>query len=291
MLAPRHGHAAAHQVVILAGKSSNATSAMNHARTSGLLVPDAVLIFLGMPFQTDGEQAGKLAQERDAVMTESEWLACTDPQPMLALVHGKRKLRLFAVGCCRRLFPMFSALQVDEVVEAADQYTDGCIGRRRLRAIWNDIFCQTMPYRYFSPEWHARRAVVNLILGYCLKHRPRPMAMNDVTSAIVKGRARWWHPLRRRKIRTEERSARAHLLRDIFGNPFRPSAFDPSWRTPQVVALGQEIYDNRAFDCLPELADALAKAGCENADILAHCRGPGPHVRGCWVTDLILGKE
>ena len=80
------------------------------------------------------------------------------------------------------------------------------------------------------------------------------------------------------------------LLRDIFGNPFRPVAVDPEWLTSTVVALARGVYDDRAFDRLPILADALQDAGCEDADILAHCRGDGPHVRGCWVVDLMLGK-
>jgi hypothetical protein len=81
------------------------------------------------------------------------------------------------------------------------------------------------------------------------------------------------------------------LLRDIFGNLFRPVTLDPTWPTPTVVGLAQTIYDNRAFDRLPELADALEGAGCTNADVLDHCREQGEHVRGCWVVDLILGKE
>jgi hypothetical protein len=83
----------------------------------------------------------------------------------------------------------------------------------------------------------------------------------------------------------------AGFLRDIFANPFRPAAFDPAWRTPIVRRLAEAIYDERAFDRLPILADALEEAGCANADILSHLRGPGPHVQGCWVLDLVLGKE
>ena len=81
------------------------------------------------------------------------------------------------------------------------------------------------------------------------------------------------------------------ILHDLFGNPFRPVAIDPSWRMPAVVNLAETIYEHRAFDCLPLLAGALEEVGCRNAELLAHCRGPGPHVRGCWVVDLILGKE
>jgi hypothetical protein len=85
--------------------------------------------------------------------------------------------------------------------------------------------------------------------------------------------------------------APAELLRDIFGNPFRPVTADPSWLTSTVVALARGIYDDRAFDRLPILADALQDAGCDHADILAHCRSDDPHARGCWVVDLLLGKE
>jgi hypothetical protein len=82
----------------------------------------------------------------------------------------------------------------------------------------------------------------------------------------------------------------AHL-RDIFGNPFRPVTADPSWLTTTVVTLATGIYADRAFDRLPILADALQDTGCDNADVLDHCRAPGPHVRGCWVIDLLLSKS
>jgi len=88
-----------------------------------------------------------------------------------------------------------------------------------------------------------------------------------------------------------ERAAQAERIRDIFGNPFRPVAFSPSWRTDTAVTLAQQMYDSREFGAMPILADALQDAGCDSADVLDHCRGPGPHVRGCWVVDLVLGKE
>ncbi|OAI55152.1 hypothetical protein AYO44_00105 [Planctomycetaceae bacterium SCGC AG-212-F19] len=77
----------------------------------------------------------------------------------------------------------------------------------------------------------------------------------------------------------------------IFGSlPYRSVAVDPAWRTGNVVALAQTIYDERPFDRMPILADALEDAGCTSADVLDHCRQPGEHVRGCWVVDLLLGK-
>jgi hypothetical protein len=81
------------------------------------------------------------------------------------------------------------------------------------------------------------------------------------------------------------------LLHDIFGNPFRPVAFDPAWRTDTAVALARQMYESRDFGAMPILADALQDAGCDSADVLDHCRGLGPHVRGCWVVDLVLGKS
>ncbi|MCE9561742.1 MAG: hypothetical protein K8U57_06765 [Planctomycetes bacterium] len=74
--------------------------------------------------------------------------------------------------------------------------------------------------------------------------------------------------------------------------PFRPVSFDPVWRTSDVVAIATGIYDCRDFSAMPILADALQEAGCDNDDVLNHCRDAnGVHVRGCWVADLILGKS
>jgi hypothetical protein len=89
----------------------------------------------------------------------------------------------------------------------------------------------------------------------------------------------------------EARQCELHLLRDIFGNPFRPVAINHEWLTSTVVALASRMYDTRDFTPMAILADAIQDAGCENDDILTHCRGDGPHVRGCWVVDGVLGKE
>jgi len=91
-----------------------------------------------------------------------------------------------------------------------------------------------------------------------------------------------------------ERATQAAILRDIFGNPLRQVAVDPfwlSWNGGTVVKLAQGIYDERAFDRLPILADALEDAGCDSDDILTHLRGPGPHYRGCWCLDRLLNKS
>ncbi len=88
-----------------------------------------------------------------------------------------------------------------------------------------------------------------------------------------------------------EKNNQSDWLRDIFGNPFHPVAFSPSWRTSTAVALASQMYESREFGAMPILGDALQDTGCDSADILDHCRGPGPHVRGCWVVDLVLDKE
>ncbi len=88
-----------------------------------------------------------------------------------------------------------------------------------------------------------------------------------------------------------EQTAQSRLVEDIFGNPFRPTAFDPEWRTSTVVSLARGIYEERAFDRMPILADSLQDAGCDNDTILSHCRGQEQHVRGCWVVDAALNKE
>jgi hypothetical protein len=81
------------------------------------------------------------------------------------------------------------------------------------------------------------------------------------------------------------------LLRCIVGNPFRPVTGTPAWQTSTVKHLAEAIYDERAFDRLPILADALEDAGCNQADFLCHLRGGGEHCRGCWPLDLALGRE
>ena len=89
-------------------------------------------------------------------------------------------------------------------------------------------------------------------------------------------------------------TTQVHLIRCLFGNPSRQDQVEAEWlrwNDGAVVKLAQSIYDQRAFEDLPILADALEEAGCDNPAFLDHCRGEGPHALGCWVLDLILGYE
>src|SRR5262249_38408083 len=89
----------------------------------------------------------------------------------------------------------------------------------------------------------------------------------------------------------------ADILREVIGNPFRPVTLDPAWQSPAIVSLAQAAYDDRLMPSgefsparLAVLSDALEEAGAP-AVLLEHLRAPGPHVRGCFALDLILGKS
>jgi hypothetical protein len=92
-------------------------------------------------------------------------------------------------------------------------------------------------------------------------------------------------------ISRREKSQQSALVHDIVGNPFRPLSCQSSWLTSTVTPLARAVYEGRHFEDMPILADALEDAGCDNADVLSHCRQPGEHVRGCWVVDMLLGKQ
>ena len=236
-------------------------------------------------------------------MTEVEWLACANPTPMLwfgADGSGERKTRLFAVACCRRIWNLLLDLRSKSAIEAAEQIAEGlrCSG---------DPWSDAMNARTIQPTRkakHAANAAAFSIDGSHLLNLQKSQQYKVVFSANVAAwEAAWavgdedWVPADdltagRDYNRTEaERTVQARLLRDIFGNPFRPVLVDPAWLTTTVAGLAQSIYDDRAFDRLPILADALEDAGCTNVDMLNHCRLPGEHVRGCWVVDLLLGKK
>jgi hypothetical protein len=94
-----------------------------------------------------------------------------------------------------------------------------------------------------------------------------------------------------REFEAELEADHTAFLRDIFGNPFRTVAFSTEWRTTTVVLLAKLMYESMDFSTMPILADALQDAGCDNEDMLNHCRQTGEHVRGCWVVDLVLGES
>jgi hypothetical protein len=216
-------------------------------------------------------------------MTEQEWLACTDPTPMLEFLRGKisdRKLRLFAVACCRRVWDLLEYDASRRAVEVAERYADGLSGTDELRAT---VELAAGPARTAAgaDAWTAARDTAAAVVDAVYEHAswPPDWAQGLIASQLAKN----------------ETGAQAALLRDILGNLFGPLvALDGAVlanRGGAVWQLAAAIYEGRHFKEVSTLADLLEEAGCTGAGLLDHLRGPGPHVRGCWVLDLLLGKE
>ncbi|HYT92794.1 MAG TPA: hypothetical protein VEL76_29020 [Gemmataceae bacterium] len=265
------------------------------------------------------------------ITTEAEWLACDDPSSMLRRARfrfARRKSRLFAVACCRRIWDLLVDERSRRAVEVAELHADGVANDEELGAVAvaagaaHDEMFQLVGKLGACLEWaatfvaeanpcHAARSVSWAAATprayeirtprpegwYDFDYRPCTVTRRSVPSALNSGQ---WEvrDLEQSMATGAERPIQAALIRCVFGNPFRPVSVDPAWLTPPVVHLAQAAYEQRT---LPEgsldttlltiLADALEEAGCTNADILTHLRGPGPHVRGCWPIDLILRKK
>lgn len=258
-------------------------------------------------------------------MTEAEWNTATDPQPMLEFLRGKvsdRKLRLFAVACCRRIWHL-QVKEGQQSLEVAEQFADGYVGEKRLCLAmsatdngpgqdvqggrltatyaahlacmypWNRNYSALDPdkvsrfaagavYRtLYDAATIDHKQIIQMGLGAGERMIPAQMACNNAKELVANAD----------EIIAAERTAHAHLLRDILSNLFRPVTFDAACLTPTVTSLATAIYEERVFNRLPLLADALEDSGCSNQEVLSHLRGGGEHTRGCWPVDLLLGKE
>jgi hypothetical protein len=220
-------------------------------------------------------------------MTEAEWLACEEPDPMLNLPscrRSDRKLRLFAVACCERIWHLIPTEPSRRCVEVARRLADGLekLGERRaaVKAAMGDS--DTTPAAACVGATSAHEAAVRTA-----DHAAIAVAKERFPELYESGeRIPEWF-----KVVGCEWIAQCGLLREIFGNPFRPVTINPTWRTSDVMLLARGIYDDRAFDRMPILADALQDAGCDSDDILNHLRDANAsHVRGCWALDLVLGN-
>jgi hypothetical protein len=235
-------------------------------------------------------------------MTEEEWLANSESGSMLSFLQGEiirlvddlptqeardqilaflqcpstRKLRLFACWCCRRIWNELIDVRSRSAVELTERFVDGLATQEELSA----ANLSAITARNVIRGNHIRRIAANAACS---------ASVFEITEAASES-AVVVNSLEDIPVFEDARVEHAHLLRCIFGNPFRPVALDPEWHNSTVVQLAQGIYADRAFDRLPILADALQDAGCDHPDVLTHCRSTGPHARGCWVVDLILGK-
>jgi hypothetical protein len=206
-------------------------------------------------------------------MTEVEWLSCESPNTLLASLRtgvSERKLRLFSLRCLRG----FSARsdtgkeEWEKAITIGEDYVDGKIELMHIDEMDGTLHVSTRAMglvTQLDAYWGAAFALAfwssgckEVFIGGELFPAPETLLIQ------------------------------ANVLRDIF--PFRPITLSPSWLTSTVLALATGIYQDRAFDRMPILADALQDSGCSNEDILNHCRQPGEHVRGCFAVDLILGR-
>lgn len=226
-------------------------------------------------------------------MTEQEWLTSTNCDAMLRYLMGGfadwwmarlgiredkiswRKLRLFYCACARRRFADVVAWDLEWALDMAETFADG---HSRLPEIAWDGGVSLAGYLV----WRASVSTLPAgdFHGYVGETKvygpPGDWAEVGAVSDGVRAAASEW----------------PDLVREIFGNPFRPAAIEPSWMSEgsEVRRLAGAIYNTRGFLDLPILADALEEAGCRDDAILAHCRHRGPHFRGCWVVDALLAK-
>ncbi len=235
-------------------------------------------------------------------MTEAEWLACDEPDTLLEFVHSRmtaRRGRLLAASFCRHVLPLTSDRWPRRAVEIAERFADGLASLEDMLAVSDrvaDVYVSvpnpdpvnTEPPMSFKAESIAIQSTRFLT-------RDGETYLSSCCQCTYLAALRW------AALRAGPDEAvppygtlvqwQISLIRDVVGNPFRPVPAHPAWLTSTAVSLAQTIYADRAFDRLPILADALEDAGCDSADLLAHLRGDGPHVRGCWALDLVLGKE
>jgi hypothetical protein len=181
-------------------------------------------------------------------------------------VASDRKLRLFAIAATRFFYAGFGDPAFRRIPDAEEAFVEGALSAEGVRAAYVDARGGAdMPDLPFvtDPFDNARALAATF-----------PQIADQMTTPM---------PL--------VRVAYAGLLRDLFGDPFQPVTVDARWRTADAVGLARGAYDSRDFSTLPILADALVDAGCDDEQVLTHCRGPGPHVKGCWVVDAVLAKE
>ena len=226
-------------------------------------------------------------------MTEAEWLACTDPTPMLEYLRGKasnRKLRLFACACCRRVWSLLSDKYSRKALTIAERYADAEVSEEKLGFAWGDAR-RSAQVAHRRERETAEASAMWAVSMLCETDIGRALAAVELAARCEA------YPVEQPRLANAQRE-QIPLLRDIFGNPFRLVAINPAWFTPTVSVLAAAAYDERHLpsgtlddDRIKVLADALEDAGCDNADILAHCRLPGTHVRGCWVVDSILRRD
>jgi hypothetical protein len=229
-------------------------------------------------------------------VTRDEWLAATDPRPMLRSLIGRplaRKMRLFMVACCRRVWRSFEEDDEDhgrqEAVEVAERYADGLASDDDLDTALGEL-TDGAPHRRSDCCSNAS------CVAFEAEDDPAEWAVIAAEEASFRAVGEDYD--NRGPLERAELAAQTVLLRCIVPGPGRPATFAATWRTAEVTSLARAAYEERELpsgelraDRLAVLSDALEDAGCTDEAILSHLRSPGPHVRGCWALDLVLGKQ
>jgi hypothetical protein len=220
------------------------------------------------------------------MMSEAEWLAGAAVWRMLYALDKKpqwdRKLRLFAVACCREVEHLLTDRRWQLAVEAAERFADAELSEEELKAAQDAALVTVKKPRGSSPGKLAAAVADSYDPGaaFSCAKIARDLAIRHVGEHEAKEAA---------SALVEKQQC--ELLREVLGNPFRQIVLSPAWLAWEggtVPELALAIYDRCRFSEMPYLGDALEEAGCTSTEVLDHCRRPAKHVRGCWVLDLVL---
>jgi hypothetical protein len=232
-------------------------------------------------------------------MTEAEWFATNDPSALLGHRFGmrspdsdpsdSRQLRYYFVACCRCAWDRLP-WACRELVGVASKLGDGHPLDERLKSAATAAAEELI--HNLDPADALIQAEGFLALANCARPADVPAGGNDFSPKNWSGIAHLVYyavrPLAPIFSRVPEALHSAHLVREVFGNPFRETWFEPRWRTTTVRDLARGMYRSGVFNRMQILADALEDAGCTNDGVLDHCRTGTGHVRGCWVLDGLL---
>ena len=213
------------------------------------------------------------------------WLQQTRPKP------STRKVRLYICACSRWVPDFETKPRLAEAVRTTEALADGHISMDEMNVFRGRLYAE-IP----RPGSTGRSLVGSVVVGNArVWDAAKEVAGHVVNLRLVSLLGGSYLPELTEEWRKQwaiEYPRLCEFVREVFGNPFRHVELDPAWLTSTVTALAAGMYESRDFSAMPILADALQDAGCENADVLGHCRDPNAtHVRGCWVVDLVLGKE